>query len=545
GVCAGGGLHGAGAPHGGGDLLRGRAGGVARGRRAAAQHHHQDPASPPGLRPLRQPQVRQARAPARRQPHVLPADAVRAGARRGRLLLRPPRRHLPLHRPAQLRRLARHRHAAPHRLLLQEASPGVPRRVRVLQAGGPEQDHQGGLPRHDREHRVLQSGDARVPDQDHHPLRARRRDVPALRRPGAPAEAQHGRGAAGGRGGHVRLPGRSVRVHRDRPAPRRADPHRQLQPVQPDAVPGVHDHPPLQDARGCQVVQPGRHGVQRRPHRHRPRQGHAPGQPQLVRGCPQHREHHPQLVLRERPLHAALQLHLPHGRRRGSALEPARGRRARQVPPPPHGPDAQGRHGRVLQVRVPARGRRGQGGRVAGAGAHECGRRRAQDQHHHAGAPGAAPQRAAQFLKSLMMRRVFRAKGVRPYIPNFRRAFEHFCVHAGGRAVLEEVQRSLSLEDKDMEPSRCALHRFGNTSSSSLWYELAYAEAKGRVKRGNRVWQIGFGSGFKCNSAVWRALRDVPAVSPPPAGAAAPGPEEKACNPWVDCVAKYPPKAYV
>ncbi|EMS62057.1 3-ketoacyl-CoA synthase 1 [Triticum urartu] len=143
-----------------------------------------------------------------------------------------------------------------------------------------------------------------------------------------------------------------------------------------------------------------------------------------------------------------------------------------------------------------------------------------------------------KFLKSLMMRRVFRAKGVRPYIPNFRRAFEHFCVHAGGRAVLEEVQRSLSLEDKDMEPSRCALHRFGNTSSSSLWYELAYAEAKGRVKRGNRVWQIGFGSGFKCNSAVWRALRDVPAVSPP-------GPEEKACNPWADCVAKYPPKAYV
>ena len=70
----------------------------------------------------------------------------------------------------------------------------------------------------------------------------------------------------------------------------------------------------------------------------------------------------------------------------------------------------------------------------------------------------------------------------------------------------------------------------------------AYAEAKGRVKRGNRVWQIGFGSGFKCNSAVWRALRDVPAVSPA-AATAAPG--AQSCNPWVDCVAKYPPKAYV
>ncbi|CAD6343362.1 unnamed protein product [Miscanthus lutarioriparius] len=100
--------------------------------------------------------------------------------------------------------------------------------------------------------------------------------------------------------------------------------------------------------------------------------------------------------------------------------------------------------------------------------------------------------------------------------------FEHFCVHAGCRAELEEVQRSLSLQDTDMEPSKCALHRFGNTSSSSLWYELAYAEDKGRVQRGHHVWQIGFGSGFKCNSAVWRALRDVPALSSSSTGAAAP-----------------------
>ncbi|KAL5232514.1 hypothetical protein ABZP36_031290 [Zizania latifolia] len=147
-----------------------------------------------------------------------------------------------------------------------------------------------------------------------------------------------------------------------------------------------------------------------------------------------------------------------------------------------------------------------------------------------------------KFLQSLVLRRVVRARGVRPYIPNFRRAFEHFCVHAGGRAVLEEVQRSLSLGDGDMEPSKCTLHRFGNTSSSSLWYELAYAEAKGRVRRGHRVWQIGFGSGFKCNSAVWRALRDVPPVSATAAGHRR---RPSICNPWVDCVESYPPKAYI
>lgn len=128
------------------------------------------------------------------------------------------------------------------------------------------------------------------------------------------------------------------------------------------------------------------------------------------------------------------------------------------------------------------------------------------------------------FFATLIVKKFFNAN-VKPYIPDFKLAFDHFCIHAGGRAVIDELEKNLQLAQVHVEASRMTLHRFGNTSSSSIWYELAYTEAQGRMRRGNRVWQIAFGSGFKCNSAVWEALRN---VKPSPNG------------PWEDCIDKYP-----
>ncbi|KAH7517810.1 hypothetical protein FEM48_Zijuj09G0103700 [Ziziphus jujuba var. spinosa] len=128
------------------------------------------------------------------------------------------------------------------------------------------------------------------------------------------------------------------------------------------------------------------------------------------------------------------------------------------------------------------------------------------------------------FFATLVAKKLFNAK-VKPYIPDFKLAFEHFCIHAGGRAVIDELEKNLQLLPVHVEASRMTLHRFGNTSSSSIWYELAYTEAKGRMRKGNRVWQIAFGSGFKCNSSVWEALRNVK-----------PSPN----SPWEDCINMYP-----
>ncbi|KAE8791526.1 3-ketoacyl-CoA synthase 6 [Hordeum vulgare] len=45
-------------------------------------------------------------------------------------------------------------------------------------------------------------------------------------------------------------------------------------------------------------------------------------------------------------------------------------------------------------------------------------------------------------------------KKIKLYVPDFRTAFQHFCIHCGGRAVIDAVQNSLRLSDENVDPSR-------------------------------------------------------------------------------------------
>jgi len=98
---------------------------------------------------------------------------------------------------------------------------------------------------------------------------------------------------------------------------------------------------------------------------------------------------------------------------------------------------------------------------------------------------------------------------LRVYVPDFKRGIDHFCIHAGGRAVIDGIEKNMKLEMFHTEPSRMALLNYGNTSSSSIWYEMEYiqdTQKSNPLRKGHRIMQVAFGSGFKCTSGVWLKL---------------------------------------
>ncbi|TYH52825.1 hypothetical protein ES332_D09G054900v1 [Gossypium tomentosum] len=107
-----------------------------------------------------------------------------------------------------------------------------------------------------------------------------------------------------------------------------------------------------------------------------------------------------------------------------------------------------------------------------------------------------------------VIRKKFKDKEGEIYMPSFKTAIQHFCLPTSGRALIGEIAKGLNLDGRD----------------------LAYMEAKERVKKGDKVLMLGMGTGPKCCSCVWECVRPI-------AG------DSNKNNPWRDCIHLYPIEA--
>lgn len=82
---------------------------------------------------------------------------------------------------------------------------------------------------------------------------------------------------------------------------------------------------------------------------------------------------------------------------------------------------------------------------------------------------------------------------------------EHWCVHPGGRAILDGVERALALESRATASARAALREVGNVSSASVLLVLERELA--RMQPGAAGRMLGFGPGLTLEARDFRRGR--------------------------------------
>ncbi|MDL2339307.1 MAG: 3-oxoacyl-[acyl-carrier-protein] synthase III C-terminal domain-containing protein, partial [Pseudomonadota bacterium] len=73
-------------------------------------------------------------------------------------------------------------------------------------------------------------------------------------------------------------------------------------------------------------------------------------------------------------------------------------------------------------------------------------------------------------------------------------------MHAGGRDVLQALEKRLELKSGDLRYSAAMLREYGNLSSAFVYFVLAAALADGAAP--GWWWLSSFGAGFSCHGAL-------------------------------------------
>jgi alkylresorcinol/alkylpyrone synthase len=103
------------------------------------------------------------------------------------------------------------------------------------------------------------------------------------------------------------------------------------------------------------------------------------------------------------------------------------------------------------------------------------------------------PRLAADYAEEVLVAALARAHLTRDQINGW-------IMHAGGRDVLQELEKRLKLDSAALRYSREALREYGNLSSAFVYFVLEAALADKAV--GGWWWLSSFGAGFSCHGAL-------------------------------------------
>ncbi len=79
---------------------------------------------------------------------------------------------------------------------------------------------------------------------------------------------------------------------------------------------------------------------------------------------------------------------------------------------------------------------------------------------------------------------------------------DHWAIHPGGTAVLEQVQKHLNLKDNDIKYSQEIFKKYGNMSSPSVMFVLKNILENKDVQKDQLCCALAFGAGFSAHTAL-------------------------------------------
>ena len=78
----------------------------------------------------------------------------------------------------------------------------------------------------------------------------------------------------------------------------------------------------------------------------------------------------------------------------------------------------------------------------------------------------------------------------------------HWCIHPGGKRILEAVEKSLGITKEQLEPSYNILQQYGNMSSATILFVLEKMMNDIDYTKSNTIFSAGFGPGLTLETFI-------------------------------------------